>query len=157
MDVPGIGTGDDGTGEAANDATGVNEGEASNGVSSQASNGDEQGRDGAGAVEGGNNNADKDGGEATMLIPPTMCLGGDCQRHCDNCCRIQFDHDNTSPYYFNMYEIRSHNIKGIRSPFKQVKSHTRAPSAETRVSRGDRCILNLCHNATISFLCVIPC
>ena len=84
-----------------------------------------------------------------MLSPPTICLGGDCQRHCDNFCRIQFDHDNTSLYYFDMYEIGSHNIKGIRSPLKQVKSHTKAPSAETRLVRGERCILNLyqqCHN-----------
>ena len=85
VDVTGIGTGDDGEGEAANDATGLNDGETSNVVSSQAPNGDERGRDGAGAIEGGNNDADKDGSEATMLSPPTICLGGDCQRYWDDC------------------------------------------------------------------------
>ena len=86
MDVAGnIGTGDNGTCEATNDVMGVNEGEASNGVSSQAPNGDERGRDGVSAVEGGNNDADKDGGGATTLIPPTICLGGDCQRYWDDC------------------------------------------------------------------------
>ena len=63
VDVTGIGTGDDGEGGVANDATGLNDGEASNVVSSQAPNGDERGRDGAGAIEGGNNDADEDGGE----------------------------------------------------------------------------------------------
>ena len=86
MDVAGnIGTGDNGTCEATNDVMGVNEGEASNGVSSQAPNGDERGRDGVSAVEGGNNDADKDGGGATTLISPTICLGGDRQRYWDNC------------------------------------------------------------------------
>ena len=142
MDVAGIGSEDDGIGEATNDATVFDEGEASNEVSSQAQNGDERGRDGAGAVEGGRNDANEDDSEVTMLSPPTICLDRDCQRRCDNCA-------------FNLimiillritliYEIRSHNIKGICSPFKQSKSHTRAPSAEMRVSRGNCCILKLC-------------
>ena len=77
-----------------------------------------------------------------MLSPPTICLDRDCQRRCDNCA-------------FNLimiillritliYEIRSHNIKGINSPLKQVKPHTKAPSGETRVFRGECRILNLC-------------
>ena len=98
VDVAGIGTGDDVTGVAANDVTGVNKGKAFSGVSYQAPNGDGEGRDGAGAAEGSNNDAEEDGSGDSTHSPPTIFSGRDCQRYCDNCCCIQFDHNNTSLY-----------------------------------------------------------
>ncbi len=75
----------------------------------------------------------------------TSWLMHDSNRKCDNCHRRCFTDDVSSPYYFDMCAVYSHNIKQLQSPLRKIKSHQ---SRETAVAgarrRGENDRYNLC-------------
>jgi hypothetical protein len=68
----------------------------------------------------------------------TCLLEHDENRTCDNCCRVCFDPNPDSPYYFDMFQVYSHNISKISSPLRKIKAHNSRESAVSRVCLGEK-------------------